>query len=103
MTTLDCPNPANLTPSRVTTTTALQSLALQNNEFILNQAEYFAERITRETDATPQAATNRAFQLVFGRSPRPDESVAATGIINDQSLFTLCRMLLNANEFVYVD
>ena len=45
MTTLDCPDPANFTPKRLNTTTPLQSLALYNNDFMLRQARYLAERI----------------------------------------------------------
>ena len=51
LTTLDCPDPANLTPARMTTTTALQSLALFNNDFILRQSRYFAERLQKEAGA----------------------------------------------------
>ncbi|MFM8470929.1 MAG: DUF1549 domain-containing protein, partial [Limisphaerales bacterium] len=35
LTTLDCPDPANLTPARTQTTTALQALTLINSEFML--------------------------------------------------------------------
>ncbi|MBL9133474.1 MAG: DUF1553 domain-containing protein, partial [Verrucomicrobiaceae bacterium] len=90
MTTLDCPDPANFTPARAQTTTALQALTLSNNEFMLQQARHLAERAK-----TPE----RAFQLCFQRDPTPDELAAAKQI----DLFSLCRMLLNANEFVYVD
>jgi hypothetical protein len=90
MTTLDCPDPANLTPARAQTTTALQALTLSNNEFMLQQARHLAERAK-----TPE----RAFQLCFQRDPTPDEITAAKQL----DLFSLCRMLLNANEFVYVD
>jgi hypothetical protein len=90
MTTLDCPDPANFTPARAQTTTALQALTLSNNEFMLQQARHLAERAK-----TPE----RAFQLCFQRDATPDELAAAKQI----DLFSLCRMLLNANEFVYVD
>ena len=90
MTTLDCPDPANFTPARAQTTTALQALTLSNNEFMLQQARHLAERAK-----TPE----RAFQLCFQRDPTPDELAAAKQL----DLFSLCRMLLNANEFVYVD
>ncbi|MFM9030413.1 MAG: DUF1553 domain-containing protein, partial [Opitutaceae bacterium] len=42
LSTLDCPDPANLTPARVRTTTALQALTLANNEFMLKQARRLA-------------------------------------------------------------
>ena len=90
MTTLDCPDPANFTPARAQTTTALQALTLSNNEFMLQQARHLAERAQ-----TPE----RAFQLCFQRDATSDELAAAKQI----DLFSLCRMLLNANEFVYVD
>jgi hypothetical protein len=90
MTTLDCPDPANFTPARAQTTTALQALTLSNNEFMLQQARHLAERAK-----TPE----RAFQLCFQRDATPEELAAAKQI----DLFSLCRMLLNANEFIYVD
>ncbi|MCB1278796.1 DUF1553 domain-containing protein, partial [Prosthecobacter sp.] len=102
MTTLDCPDPANLTPSRAQTTTALQALTLSNNEFMLQQARYLATRIENETDSR-DAAIRRAFDLCFQRSPTQDELTASTHLVAEQSLFALCRMLINANEFVYVD
>ena len=90
MTTLDCPDPANLTPVRAQTTTALQALTLSNNEFMLQQARHLADRAQ-----TPE----RAFRLCFQRDPTPEELAAAKKI----DLYALCRMLLNANEFLYVD
>ena len=98
MTTLDCPDPANLTPVRAQTTTALQALTLSNNEFILQQARHLADRVQKET-AGSDAAITRAFQLCFQRPPTPDELAAARPL----DLPSLCRMLLNANEFIYVD
>ncbi len=98
MSTLDCPDPANFTPARAQTTTALQALTLSNNEFMLQQARYLAERVQKETHDA-DSAINRAFQLAFQRAATPEEHAAARPI----DLFSLCRMLLNANEFVYVD
>lgn len=103
MTTLDCPNPANLTPARSTTTTALQSLALFNNDFILRQTRYFADRVVREAGASYDAQATLAFQLAFGRKPSKDERQLSIQLIKTDSLFALCRSLFNANEFVYLD
>ena len=103
LTTLDCPNPANLTPTRNATTTALQSLALWNNDFMLRQADFFAERVQRDAGMAPEAQVGRAFALAFGRQPAAAESTAAAELLKSNGLPQLCRMLLNANEFVYVD
>ncbi len=98
LSTLDCPNSANLTPARNVTTTALQSLALLNNDFMQKQADYFAGRV--KSDPAP---IERAFALAFGRKPTAAEMDAAAALVKSSGLTQLCRMLLNANEFVYVD
>jgi hypothetical protein len=102
-TTLDCANPANLTPSRNVTTTALQSLALLNNEFMQQQAGYFAARVKTEAGDDAVAQINRAFALAFGRPTTAAEQQSAVALVQASSLTQLCRMLFNANEFVYVD
>lgn len=107
LTTMDCPNAANLTPTRNVTTTALQSLAMWNNEFILKQAQYFAERLKTESgnESTHDAKhqVQRAFQIALGREATLDEATAAVELVADAGLVEFCRQLLNANEFVYVD
>jgi hypothetical protein len=102
LTTFDCPDPANLTPARVATTTPLQSLALNNNEFMLRQAEHLAARVTSEA-SHPKDRILKAFQLAFQRHPTELESAAAEKLLEQQGLFALCRALLNANEFLYLD
>ncbi|MBG89768.1 MAG: hypothetical protein CMO80_23105 [Verrucomicrobiales bacterium] len=102
LTTLDCPDPANFTPKRLTTTTPLQSLALYNNDFMLRQARYFAKRVEMDSN-NPKTQARSAFQHAFGREPSGEESSLATRFIRSKGLFALCRSLFNANEFVYVD
>ncbi len=101
--TLDCPDPANLTPARMTTTTALQSLALFNNDFILRQSRYFAERLQKECGTDIAKQIHFAYALAFSREPTHEEQQLATEFIHSNDLFALCRSLFNANEFVYVD
>jgi len=103
LTTLDCPDPANLTPARMTTTTALQSLALFNNDFILRQSRYFAERLRNEAGSDLVKQIHLAYALAFSREPTQAEQQLAGDFIKDNDLFAFCRSLFNANEFVYVD
>jgi cytochrome c553 len=103
LTTLDCPDPANFTPRRLATTTPLQSLALYNNDFMLRQARYFAERLEKEAGKDVSAQVKHAFSLAFGRQPLPEEATIAREFVEKQGLFLFCRSLFNANEFVYVD
>lgn len=103
LTTLDCPNPANLTPVRNVTTTALQSLALLNNDFVLRQSEHFAARLEREGAADIDVQVRRAFALAFVRSPSDPEVRAASDFVRQHGLKLFCRTLFNTNEFIHVD
>ena len=103
LTTLDCPNPANLAPVRPRTTTALQSLAILNNDFTLRHAEAWAERLRREAGEHPLDRIRLAFQLAFGRDPDTAEAGAALGLVEQAGLVQLCRMMLAANEFASID
>jgi mono/diheme cytochrome c family protein len=103
MTTLDCPNPANLAPARLETTTALQSLALLNNDFMLRQAGHWAQRLEKDAGADPAAQVRRAFRLALAREPADAELAAAKTLVQSAGLVQFCRMLLNANEFVTID
>ena len=103
LTSLDCPNPATMTPVRNTTTTAIQSLATLNNAFVLQQSERFANRLQSDVGQDARQQAIRAIQLAFSRSPTPEEIDSATDLIQNAGLFHLCRTLLNTNEFIYVD
>jgi hypothetical protein len=103
MTTLDCPNPANLAPARLETTTALQSLALLNNDFMLRQAGHWAARLEREAGGDVDARIRRAYSVAVAREPDEAELAAARRLVQSAGLAQFCRMLLNTNEFVHVD
>ncbi len=99
----DCPDSTAPDPKRVVTTTALQALSLLNSTFIIDQANFFAERLIRETSRSDaQAQTIRAFQLAFGRRPTTLELNMGIEFISQKGLMAFCRILFNANEFVYV-
>lgn len=104
LTPLDCPNPATLTPARNVTTTAVQSLALWNNGFMLQQSAALAHMIKSQTESSDlrrQAAL--AFQYILGRVPNSNEMDTAASLLSEVDLSELCRALLNSNEFIYID
>jgi hypothetical protein len=103
MTTLDCPDPANFTPKRLNTTTPLQSLALYNNDFMLRQASYLAERIEKTAGSKPKEQVDQAFRIVFNRPPNQEEMTISESVLEEENLFVLCRSLINSNEFFYFD
>jgi len=99
---LDSADPNSNTPVRNTTLTALQALALRNDPFILRQSEYFAERLTR-VDPTLTRQIEEATLLAFGRLPTATERTALETYARKYGLANTCRLLLNTNEFVFLD
>lgn len=100
--TLDCADPNLNVPVRNSTMTALQALTLLNNPFMVKQAEFFAGRV-RAQEKTPARQVDAAFRLAFGRSPAADERTAMTAYVERHGLANACRLLFNANEFLFVD
>ncbi len=98
----DCPEAALVAPRRNISTTALQALNLLNSRFVVQQAAYFAERLTGEAGPDPARQAERGFQLAFGRAPSGSERTAAVALIRSHGAPAFCRALYNANEFVYV-
>jgi hypothetical protein len=98
----DCPDGGQIAPRRTTSTTPLQALNLLNSDFILQQAEFFAERVKREQGDDVGKQVRRAFALAFNRDASDEELAVATRFLRREGLTMFCRVLLNANEFVYV-
>ncbi|WP_437185232.1 DUF1553 domain-containing protein [Planctomicrobium sp. SH668] len=103
MSTLDCPSPSNMTPVRTVTTTALQSLAMFNNEFVLLQSQVLAERVIQEAEDSSQSQVITLFRLTLGRDPTNEELNDSVEFLQKNRLVQLCRVLLNTNEFLSVD
>lgn len=99
----DCPDPSTKTPQRAVTITPLQALALMNNSFILRMSQRFAERLTREAGNDVAAQIQRGYKLAFNRDVDDDELETLRPFVAQHGLAELCRILLNSNEFLYVD
>jgi hypothetical protein len=98
----DCPDAGQITPRRTSSTTALQALNLLNSRFLIQQADFFAERLRQEAGDEPAAQVKRAFWLAFQRPATEEELAAGMRLVQDHGLPALCRALFNANEFLYV-
>ncbi len=99
----DCPDGGQIAPRRNVSTTALQALNLLNSPFLIQQSKAFAERVRREVGDMPVSQIRRAFRLAFQRGPTSLEEAGALTLVREHGLESLCRALLNANEFVYVE
>ena len=61
-------------------------------------AKHFAKRIEKTSD--PITA---AFQLAANRNPEPEEKATLQPYLKQYGLENTCRLILNLNEFTYVD
>ena len=102
MTTLDCADSSQSVPRRDETVTALQALSLLNNKFMLRMAEHFSV-LMEEDSADRSQQIKRGFELATGRRPSSEELAFLTEYANEFGTANLCRLLLNLNEFVFVD
>ncbi|MDZ4286998.1 MAG: DUF1553 domain-containing protein [Prosthecobacter sp.] len=102
MTVLDCADPSMRVDRRNESLSPLQALAMMNNGLMVVMARHFAERVEREA-GNVEAQARRAFFLAAGRPPDKDEQSEMTAYLRANGLPNLCRLLMNLNEFVFVD
>jgi len=104
-------------PVRFTTTQPTQALGMMNGEFLQRQARVFAERVRREAGgpdaADVPAQVRRALEIALVR-PVGDDEVArgvalidrlddADGVSPGRAMELFCLLVLNTNEFIYLD
>ena len=91
---LDFPDLGMLAPARGFSASALQSLALYNNRFVLHFSGELGKQLT-----TPEEAVRR----ILLREPTAEEKTNFTTFAQKNGLAALCRVLLNSNEFLFVN
>jgi hypothetical protein len=99
---LDCPDANTLTPVRNVTTTALQALATLNDAFVIRQCERMAGRLQRERGTLEEQIT-RACELILCRRPTSQEQMKLLSHAQKRGLASACRVLINSNEFMFID
>ena len=99
---LDCPAGDQLAPVRNASVTVQQALALWNSAFVAHYAERFAARIGAEAESREERVA-LAFELALNRPPTRDELKDCTAHATKHGLANLCRLLLNSNEFMFVN
>jgi hypothetical protein len=99
----DQPNLINSCDRRNISTIAPQALLLMNNNFVLTEAKYLAERLRREAGDDARAQAQKAYRLALGRAPTAFELAKTVEFIRSgpDGLAEFCHALFNLNEFVY--
>ena len=99
-------------PVRFSTTQPTQALGMLNGSFINTQAKNLADRLRKESGTDTSAQVDRAFRLVTGRQPTDAEKGRALKLIArlekdgapaNRALDSFCLVILNLNEFLYLD
>jgi len=103
----------NSCPVRYTTTVPTQALGLLNGEFANETAAAFAARLAADAPGDLAAQVTRAVRLTTGRTPPAAEVAKDAAFVREMkakhtlddatALARYCLLLLNANEFVYLD
>jgi hypothetical protein len=101
------------TPVRFTSIQPTQALGMLNSDFLNRQAVLFAARIRKETGDDSRKQVRLAWRLVAGRLPNDEEVQrdmnlidafkTRDGVAAEVALKYYCLMLLNLNEFVYLE
>lgn len=100
---LDCPDPAVMSPRRPHTITPVQALSMLNNAYAEKTAEQFAKRVHNEAGEDVSKEIERCYQLAFCRQPSDRERELASKFVARFGVPQLCLVLLNSNEFVFVE
>ncbi|MCH8924097.1 MAG: DUF1553 domain-containing protein, partial [Planctomycetes bacterium] len=126
MTTFDFADTTQPCSQRNISTVAPQALALLNNDFVHGESAALAKRVRREAGEDEGAQVEHAWWLTLGRATRESERARALAHLQTQrsnlaeratadgkpisddeargqALASLCHVLLNLNEFIYVD
>jgi Protein of unknown function (DUF1553)/Protein of unknown function (DUF1549)/Planctomycete cytochrome C len=115
----DGPDTNVSTESRPRSTVPLQALYLMNNPFVQEQAAGLARRLIADSCETNQRI-ELAYHLTWSRPPTPDENhradeflrisralLASAGVPADcrerDAWTSLAKVMLTANEFLYID
>ena len=119
-TAFDFADPSTLAGQRDQTTIAPQALFMMNSGFVLAQCQSLASLLRDRNDSDPADTVRHLYRLAYSRDPstlevqraidylgRMRAAVVESGVTADQvesrAWTSLCRAVLAANEFVYIE
>ena len=99
---LDFPDLGLLSPVRGFSASPLQSLVLWNNRFVLHHSLKLAER-ARQTKPVISDQVRQIALWTWLREPTSDEQRQLTALAETHGLESVARLMLNSNEFLFVE
>jgi hypothetical protein len=100
---LDSADASQLIAVRNESTTPLQALELLNNPFVLRQCEAFARSLESARKGRIDEQVRLAIELAYGREAAPGEIELLSAHAARHGLANVCRIIVNSNEFLYVN
>jgi hypothetical protein len=102
----DGPSATESCAARHVSTIALQPLLLLNNPFMVERARAMAARVADEAGTEPRRQLERTFELALARGPDAAEREAGEAFLGaggPDRLVRFCQVVLNLNEFLYLE
>ena len=116
----DFADPSVLNGKRQSTTVAPQALFMMNSKFVAEQSQRMAERLFAEEPSDDATRVARAWRLAYSRPPSADEVTFSLEYVDAYSRHykskfpnrsdvelrswqSLCRAIMAANEFLFVE
>ncbi len=117
----DLPDLNTTCERRAVSTVPTQALTMLNNEFILIQADHFAQRVLKQAGSSPEEQVKTMYRIAFSREPNARELESNVAFLKKQrdheltaragsseqkaalaALTDLAHVTLNLNEFAYI-
>ncbi|WP_020470900.1 PSD1 and planctomycete cytochrome C domain-containing protein [Zavarzinella formosa] len=102
----DFPDPITHSPNRIPTITPLQQLFTLNSPLMAEQSMALVKRLQADAGTDPAKRIERAYKLLFGRSPTGDQLKLGQAFVqpnNESAWQQYAQVLLGSNEFQFVD
>ena len=120
MQSFDFPDPSVTTGKRQSTTVAPQALFMMNSQLVSQQAAQLASNLLKQETLDDRARIESAYRMLYSRPPSDAEIDSAIRFIeryldhlsdlqldattaNARAWQSLCRALMSANEFIFVE
>ena len=99
---LDCPSGDQITPARGNSVTVQQALACGTMRSSCDRPNTWLLALAIEATTTAQQI-DLAVELTLGRPATEEERWSLAAYAEEHGMANMCRLLFNANEFVFID
>ena len=96
----NCPDAGQMTAARSQSVTPIQALNLFNSQFVVTQAKAFSDRVISTSSGDLNESGQSAIRIAFGREATAEELAELVDLAAEHGLESVCRVLLNASDFV---